>query len=357
MTSEPVSAFGALADGRKVEAVRLQAPSGLSVEVLTWGATVRSLRAPSPQGQVEAVLQLATLHDYEVDDRYLNTVIGRCANRIGGAAFELDGQRYRLEANEGANTLHGGRAGWHKRLWRLDEASSRRCTLSYVSPDGEGGFPGQVRASVQFELIDDATLQIAWSAECERPTPVNLTHHLYFSLSNEPDHIVLDDRLTVASDFVTPVGEGLIPTGERRAVASGPLDLREPTAIRTILQSDDPQIALGGGVDLNWILQDAHPRPSARLSCPATGLSMSLSTDQPALQVYTGQGLAAPFARYGALVLEPQGYPDAPNQPSFPTVFLQPGERYTRFARYRFDCDRRESSPVRVLNQPMRQEP
>ena len=328
-----VREFGRLRDGRLVEAIRLSWPGGVDAEILTWGATVRGFGSPLPGGRLEALLQLPTVSDYEADTRYLNTVIGRCANRIGGAAFTIDGERFEIEANEGPNALHGGAAGWSKRLWKIISATDRRCVLAYTSPDGEGGFPGAVEARVTFALIDAQALEIVWSARPTRPTPLNLTHHLYFNLSGASSHAILNDTLQLAADAFTPAGAGLIPTGEVRPVLGTPFDLRHPRRIGSILEDDDPQLHLGDGVDLNWVLSGRSP--AVRLHSFAGGLSLTVETDQPALQVYTGQGLFAPFVRHGALVLEPQGFPDAPNEPTFPSVIATPAHTYRRAARYR----------------------
>ena len=327
-----VREFGRLRDERLVEGIRLSWPGGVDAEILTWGATVRAFGSPTSTGRIEALLQLPNLSDYEADTRYLNTVIGRCANRIGEATFAIDGERFEIEANEGPNALHGGAAGWSKRLWRIVSATDRRCVLAYTSPEGEGGFPGEVEARVVFALIDAQTLEIVWLARPTRPTPVNLTHHLYFNLSGSPSNSILSDTLEVAADAITPVGCGLIPTGEVLPVEGTPFDLRQPRRIGSILEENDPQLALGGGIDLNWVLSGQSP--AVRLHSSA-GMSLGVETDQPALQVYTGQGLCAPFLRHGALVLEPQGFPDAPNEPTFPSVIATPTHTYRRAARYR----------------------
>ena len=331
-----VREIGRLKDGRTVEAIRLARPQGVDVEILTWGATVRAFGTPTPVGRVETLLQLPTLEGYETDTRYLNTVIGRCANRIGGATFAIAGERFHLEANEGPNALHGGASGWSKRLWRVTSVTDLQCVLDYTSPEGEGGFPGEVEARVAFTLIDDQTLEIVWSARPTRATPLNLTHHLYFNLSGSSSNTILQDTLQLAADAFTPVGAGLIPTGDVCPVAGTPFDLRQPRHIGAILQEDDPQLALGGGVDMNWVLSGR--RPAVRLHSPSSGVSLAVETNQPALQVYTGQGLGPPFLRHGAVVLEPQGFPDAPNVAAFPSVIATPANAYRRAARYRLSA-------------------
>ncbi|HTK36206.1 MAG TPA: aldose epimerase family protein [Caulobacteraceae bacterium] len=329
--------FGALVDGRAVRALRLAWPGGLELELLDYGAVVRSLRAPAAGGMVEAVLGFPTVADYEADRGYQGCIVGRCANRIAGATFSIDGERFEVAANEGANCLHGGALGFSKRLWRFVEAGQdgRSATLAYDSPDGEEGFPGRVQARVAFALTAADTLTIVWEAETDRPTPVNLTHHLYFNLSGGPSRPALDHSLAIAGDQITPVRPDLIPTGERMDVAGTPFDLRSPRPLAEVLAGTHPQLAIAGGIDHNWVLREAAG-PAAVLRSPETGLSLQLSTDQPGLQVYGGQGLSGPFAPYGGVALEPQGFPDAVNQPRFPSVVLAPGHPYRRSASYRF---------------------
>jgi aldose 1-epimerase len=328
--------FGTLADGRPVRAARLAWPGGIEAELIEYGATLRSLTVPARRGRVETVLGFATLAEYEADRMYVGVAVGRCANRIDNARFQIDGRTFHVTANEGPNCLHGGARGFSRRLWRLEEASDRVAVLAYDSPDGEEGFPGAVAARVRFALDGPDALTIAWQAETDRPTPVNLTHHLYFNLSGDRRRPVLDHALGVASDAITPVGPDLIPTGEIMPVVGTPFDLRAPRRIGEALAEPNPQLALGsGGFDHNWRL-DPGGGPALTLRSPATGVEMAVTTDQPGVQIYTGQGLDAPFARHGGIAIEPQAWPDAVNRPSFPDVVLRPGATYRRSATYRF---------------------
>lgn len=319
--------FGALTDGRAVHRLRLT-DGALAVELLDYGAVVRSLRV----GGVETVLGFDTLDAYVADRAYQGCVVGRCANRIDRARFALDGQTFRLEANEGPNTLHGGPVGFGRRLWSFEAWDDRSVVLALRSPDGEEGFPGTVEARVAVSLGDDA-LTIVWSATADRPTPVNLTHHLYFNLSGDPSTSALDHTLGIAADAITPVRPDLIPTGDLMAVDGTAFDLRRGRAIAEVLAQGHPQLDLGGGVDHNWVL---GPAGAVTLACPRTGLRLDIVTDQPGIQVYSGQGLTRPFAVHGGIALEPQGFPDAVNRPNFPDVILRPGQTYRRQAAYRF---------------------
>jgi aldose 1-epimerase len=329
--------FGVLADGRAVQALRLAWPGGLELELLDYGAVVRSLKAPAQGGVVETVLGFPTLAEYEADRGYQGCVVGRCANRIAGARFCIDGETFQVPANEGANCLHGGAMGFSKRLWTFVEAAEdgRSAALAYDSSAGEAGFPGRVRAHVAFALAAADTLTISWTAQTDRPTPVNLTHHLYFNLSGQPRRPALDHSLMITGGAITPVRPDLIPTGALMAVDGTPFDLRRARRLSEVLAQDDPQLAIGGGIDHNWAL-DRNAGPAAVLRSPETGLSLQLATDQPGLQVYSGQGLAGPFATHGGIALEPQGFPDAVNHQGFPDVVLRPGQVYRRLASYRF---------------------
>lgn len=330
-----LTSFGRLADGREVEAATLRA-DGLEVELIAYGAIVRRLMVPAGGRHVSAVLGFDRLADYEADRTYQGCIVGRCANRIGGAAFEIDGVRHEVEANEGRNCLHGGALGFGKRLWSFERLEPGLAVLAYTSPAGEAGFPGEVRCRVRFEVASDA-LAIDWEAETDQPTPVNLTHHLYFNLSGDPATPVLDHALAIEADALTEVDAELIPTGRLLPVAGTPFDLRTPRGIGDVLNEAHPQLALGGGIDHNWALSGRAP--AASLRCPRTGLALTVETDQPGLQVYGGQGLKPPFAAHGGLVFEPQGFPDAVNRPNFPAVVLRPGSIYRRRAVYRFTVE------------------
>ena len=203
-------------------------------------------------------------------------------------------------------------------------------------PTGRAAFPARVEAEVRFAIEDAQTLSITWRARTTRPTPVNLTHHLYFALSGaDAGATIRKDCLRIAGGATTPTRPDLIPTGELRSVDAAVQDLRTPQRLGDVLDRPDGAMRQAKGLDLNWVL--SGEAPAAEVTSPATDLRLQVSTDQPGLQVYTGQGLSTPFVPYGALVLEPQGLPDAVNQPNFPSVILLPGELYERSARYRFD--------------------
>jgi aldose 1-epimerase len=320
--------FGILPDGSDVRVARIER-GDLALEVIEYGAAVRSLSV----GGVETVLGFPTLAEYQADRAYQGVIVGRVANRIARACFEIDGQHFHVSANEGRNCLHGGVRGFDKRLWRFAEISDDRLVLAYASCDEEQGFPGSVDAEVSFRLTEDG-VQVAWEAETDLPTPVNLTHHLYFNLGGDPAKDVLDHRLSIRAGHITPVHDDLIPTGEFAPVDGTPFDLRAGRTLGEGVGSAHPQLAIAGGYDHNWVLAPGAG-PALTLESPRTGLRLEIETDQPGVQIYSGQGLTAPFVPFGGLAIEPQNFPDAINQPGFPDPVLRPGERYRRRALYR----------------------
>ena len=328
-------AFGVTADGHVIHSATLAWPGGLEVQVLEYGAIVHRLGFPCSGGLRQAILSFDTLADYERDTVDVGACVGRFANRIAGGRFELDGREVHLSINEPPNTLHGGKVGFNKRIWRIEEkaADGRAVTLAYSSPAGEEGFPGTLDVRASFTLPTAETLEIDYAATSDAPTPVNLSHHIYFNLRGERSTTILDHRLTLAADGFTPVGPGLIPTGAIAPVAGTPFDLRSGETLRDVLARTDPQLVLGGGVDLNWAL-DPHAHPVLTLQAP-DGATLAITTDQPGMQVYTGQQLKPPFMAYGGLALEPQGFPDAVNHPGFPDAILRTGQTYRRRSLYR----------------------
>lgn len=333
---ERPGSFGSLSDGREVNVATLTWPGGLTVQVLSYGAAVHSIRFPTAAGDLEITAGLPALADYEADTAYHGVIVGRCANRIDQARFTLDGETFEVTANEGPTCLHGGKLGLSKRLWRFEQAERLTATLAYDSPDGEEGFPGALACRVRFELVAADVLEITWEAETDRATPINLTHHLYFNLSGGGGTTILDHELTVAAEAITPVDGRLIPIGDLSAVADTPFDFRIPRQVGERVGDPDPQLGPGGGYDHNFALSGAQP--AVRLRSPKTGVTLEIETDQPGMQLYGGQGLKAPFVSYGWLALEPQGFPDAINRPEFPSVAVRPGEVYRRRARYRFSA-------------------
>lgn len=329
--------FGRLADGSEVFAHLLGSPDGLQAEVLTLGGILHSLTLPVQGRRMPLVVSLPDVQGYLQDRAYLGQLVGRFANRIGGAAFELDGRRFELPTNNGANTLHGGEPGFGKQLWRVVEAGSGRRSflkLALHSPDGSSGFPGNLDVSALIS-IEDNTLTLAWEATTDAPTPVSLTWHPYFNFAGDAQLALDDHTLRVAATRYLPVSAALIPTGELASVAGTPFDFREAKPLRAPPADAHPQIRDVGGYDHCWVL-DKEARVAAELHSPASGVRMQLLTDLPGLQFYGGYHLPAAHAGAHGVCLEPEHFPDAPNQPGFPDCILRPGQVHRSFMSYVF---------------------
>jgi len=342
--------WGELA-GREASLFTLRDRSGMAVRLSDYGATLVGLELPTPDGPaVDIVLGFDRLTGpprgaYAGEQPYLGALIGRVANRIAGAAFELGGRRIELEPNDGPNLLHGGPQGFHSRLWNarpLGDPAAPGVAFTYRSPDGEGGFPGAVAVEAVYRLGPDRALRLELRARSDAVTPVSLTHHPYFNLAGHASGHVLRHELTVFAEHVTPTSADLVPTGEVREVAGTAFDFRSPKALGRDL--DDPM--LGGGYDVNFVLVGApgRLRPAARLRDPASGRILELHTTQRGLQLFTGVGTdaglegkgGALYAAHAGVALEAQALPDAVNTPRFPPVWLHPGETYRQAIVYRF---------------------
>lgn len=322
------------------------------MHILPLGATIQRLEVPDRHGRLDdVVLGFDGAESYLTSSAYFGAVVGRYANRIRGGRFLLDRQEFRLTLNDGANALHGGDVGFSHRIWTVDDARSeppRTLSLVLVSVDGDQGFPGEMVARVTYAWSDDFCLDIEYSATATAPTPVNLTQHSYFNLSGvtraaEP---VLDHLLTVHASHFLPVDEGLIPSGILQSVKGGPFDFSRPKRIRRDLATDHVQIMAAGGYDHNWVLAGEGFRLVAELSHPASGRGLATYTDQPGLQVYSGNFLGdeapgkggVPYPRHSGIALETQHWPDSPNQPRFPDTILRPGETFRSRTRYAFSA-------------------
>jgi len=330
----------------------LDAGTGITISVLEYGAIVQSIRVPDREGRVaDVVLGYDTVAEYERDRFYLGAVVGRCAGRIGGAAFTLDGTRYALSPNDPPNHLHGGFRGFGKVTWHgepFEDASGAGVVLEHTSPDGDEGYPGTLDVRVTCMLSREGVLSVEYHAVTDRPTPVNLTQHSYFNLAGEGSGDVLDHELTVHAQSFTPLDDRLLPTGEIVSVEGTPLDFRAPHRVGERIGVDDEQLRIAGGYDHNFVI-DGEPgalRPAARLADPASGRVLEVFTTEPGMQLYTGNfldGLAGKGGhRYGpraGLCLETQHFPDSPNQPGFPSVVLRPGEAYRSRTEFRFSVD------------------
>ncbi|HLT91018.1 MAG TPA: aldose epimerase family protein [Woeseiaceae bacterium] len=346
------SAFGTLADGTPIAAVELTNAQGFMARVITLGATLQALSVPDARGQsADIVLGYDEAQQYLDQPQYFGATVGRYANRIAKGRFTLDGRTYALPLNDGPNHLHGGPQGLDKVVWTLAEAESgspARAVFTYVSPDGDQGYPGRLELTAIYELSDDGELGIEYRATTDAPTIVNVTNHSYFNLAGATgDESVMGHRLTLFADRYTPVDATLIPTGEMRPVAGTPFDFREPKPIgRDVNAGEDEQVRFGRGYDHNFIVngEPGELRPAARLEDPGTGRIMELLVTAPGVQFYSGNfidgttvGKGGRIYRQGdGLCLEPQVFPDSPNHPEFPSARLDPGETYVNRMVLRF---------------------
>jgi aldose 1-epimerase len=343
--------FGCLPDGTPVERVTLRGTEGFEVAIITFGAAVQALRVPDREGRcADIVLGYDELAPYLAERRFFGATVGRYANRIAGGRFELDGRRIQLPLNDGLNTLHGGPDGFDRRLWRiqaLDDGPAASVRLAYASPDGEGGFPGALNVRVTYALTGDAAFSITFEAVTDRPTILNLTHHGFFNLGGGSGRDVLDHRLTIEADTFLPADAAGLPSGGPAPVAGTPFDFTHPRLIGERIRDGHEQLRLRRGYDHNFCLRGGHagtPRAAARAEHPGSGRIMTLMTDQPGLQFYSGNFLDGSVAGKGgrlcrqsdAFCLEPQIWPDAPNRPGFPSARLNPDERYRHVSVYQF---------------------
>ncbi len=330
-----------LPDGRGVDLYTISA-GGITVQVMNYGATITSIKVPDAHGVAGDIVHgFENLEGYLGPHPYFGVVVGRFANRIGGARFTLDGHEYLLAKNDGENSLHGGFKGFDKVIWRA-EAGDDSLKLRYLSSDGEEGYPGELIAEVNYSL-KESELMIDYHAITDAPTVVNLTNHTYFNLACSGD--ILGHELTLDADYFTPTGRGLIPTGEVMSVAGTPMDFRIPHKVGERIDSRDKQIIVSGGYDCNWVVKGeaGRLRRAATVRELGSGRAMVLLTTQPGVQFYTGNfldgklsGKGRVYTRRSGLCLETQHYPDSPNQPDFPSTVLRPGQKYHETTVFRF---------------------
>jgi aldose 1-epimerase len=351
--------FGSLPDGRPVSLYTLEVPGGLRAEVTDYGAILTSVHVPSggEQPAVDVVLGCDSLAGYLADHPYFGATCGRVSNRIAGGTFELDGRRYTLAKNNGDNHLHGGLVGFDKKLWKATPRLSERgpaVDFEVVSPDGDEGYPGEVKAKVTYTLTPDGELWVEMSATTDAPTIVNMVHHSYWNLAGHATGTIRDHELTVAADTYLPVDAGSIPTGEFAQVADTPFDLRPERQPRPRLGdaiAGLPPSADGrnpGGIDHNFVVRGWKPDGSLRsvalLRDPKSGRTLELLSDQPGIQVYMGNYLdgsvkgkgGVAYGKQAAVCLETQKYPDAIHHPDWPSMRLEPGQTYRHTMVHRF---------------------
>lgn len=349
-TSVSKQEFGKMLDGTVVDVYTLT-EGKVEARIITYGGIVVSLKTPDKSGKVDdIVLGFDNLDQYvkvsnNPGNPFFGALIGRYANRIGNATFKLEGKEYHVPANDGKNSLHGGPHGFNNVVWKGKEIPNG-VELTYLSKDGEAGYPGKLSVTVRYTLSGSA-LHIDYSATTDKPTVLNLTNHSYFNLAGQGNGDILNHQLMLHASKITPVDSTLIPTGELRPVAGTPFDFLKLTRIGDRIDADDEQIRFGKGYDHNWVIDSQGPArftPTAEVYEPTTGRVLKVSTTQPGVQLYTGNFLdgtikgkeSKTYNHRGAFCLETQHFPDSPNHPKFPTTELKPGQRFRRVTAFSF---------------------
>ncbi|QGY47551.1 galactose-1-epimerase [Maribellus comscasis] len=326
----------------------------INMAVTNYGGRIVSLNIPDKNGEmVDVVLGFKSIDDYlKANEAYHGALIGRVGNRIAKGKFELDGKEYSLPLNNGPNHLHGGPEGFHNQVWDVKAVNETSILLTYVSKDGEMGYPGNLSVEVEYELTPENEVVMKYKATTDRNTPVNLTNHAFFNLGGEGSGTINNHILTVNADYYTPVDETLIPLGENVLVEGTPFDFRKGKTVGQDLniQESNEQLKNGGGYDHNFVLnKDAGKMTlAATVVEPTRGIKMDVFTEEPGLQFYGGNffdgsdtgKLGKPFKYRESIALETQHFPDSPNQTDFPSIILKPGEEYSTSSIYRFGIEK-----------------
>ena len=340
------SAFNRQVNGKENNLYVLENANGMEVCVMNYGARILSVLVPDKNGNMQDVVL-----GFDNIDSFLNSktdfgaAIGRYGNRVAKGKFTLDGNNYQLTINNGENSLHGGTTGFQYQMFDITQLDATTLECRYLSPDGDNGYPGNLKVKITYKLTDDNAVDISYEAETDKPTIVNLTNHSYFNLSGNPKNTMLDHVLCIDADSYVPVNENLIPLGQLEKVQGTPLDFTTPTAIGERIDADFVQLKIGSGYDHTWVFnKPGVSNLGCKVTCPSTGIVMEVYTSEPGVQLYTGnfldgtsvgkKGIA--YNRRTALCLETQHYPDSPNQPAFPSTTLRPGEKYTSRCIYKF---------------------
>ncbi len=335
-------------DGKSTDLFRLTNTSGMEVCVTNYGGRIVSILVPDRKGIMrDVVLGFDNIAAYQKYSSNYGATIGRYANRIAKGRFVLDGDTIQLDLNDKlGNNMHGGKPGWAYRVFDAVQKDPATLVLTYVSPDGESHFPGTVQVEVAYHLTDDNALDIAYTAVTDRPTVINMTNHSFFNLSGKPSTAITDHIMWMAADSVMTIDSTVVPTGNFMAVQGTPFDFSEAKPIGQAIDSvENDQIRYGLGYNHNWVLRSGdRDKPVASLYSPVSGILLEILTDEPCMQIYTGnyqdgthigkKRVAYPYR--GAVCLEPQHAPDSPNHPTWPSVRLDPGQLYTSHSQYRF---------------------
>jgi len=349
--SNPGKPFGQTPAGESVTLYTLKNARGMEVHIMNYGGIIQKILTPDRNGKVEdVVLGYETLQEYIKDTPYFGAIVGRFGNRIANGKFTLDGKEYTLAAQNNGQHLHGGLVGFDKKVWKVDASSAQSLSLSYVSKDMEEGFPGNLSVKMTYTLSDDNELGISYEATTDKATVLNLSNHSYFNLSGNAKRDILNQEVQIDASRLVAVNKVLIPTGVLIPVAGTPFDFMKPHVVGArINDTSSEQIVLGGGYDHCWAL-DKPAGSYAKIATvfdPVSGRKMTVSTDQPGVQFYTGNFLdghltdksGVKITKRHGLCLETEHFPDSPNQPAFPTTVLRPGEVYKTKTAYQFSVN------------------
>lgn len=340
-------AFQKSIDGKETALFVLKNKNKAVVELTSYGARLVSLSVPKDGNLVDVILGHDNIGGYaKAGEPYFGCTIGRYGNRIGKAKFKLDGKEYTLDANDGANSLHGGRQGFHTKVWDAAQKDSQSIAFTYVSPDGDAGYPGKLTVKVTYTLTDENAIQIDYEATTDAKTVANLTNHAYFNLNGAGSGTINDHELWINADNITPVDATLIPTGQLLKVEGTPFDFRKPAVIGSRIDTTNDQIKKGKGFDHNFVINGADGKVNkvATVKGNTSGITMEVWTTEPGIQFYGGNFLngseigkgGKAYEHRSGFCLETQHYPDSPNQPSFPTTVINPGDTYKQTTIYKF---------------------
>ena len=320
--------------------------NGIIAQITNFGGRIIGLWTPDKNDNFkDIVLGYNTIDGFlKSNENYFGATIGRYGNRIANGEFTLEGITYHLDKNNNGNCLHGGKSGFHNVVWEVISCSKNELLMTYLSKDGEGGFPGNLNVTIRYELTDENELVIQYSAITDKATPVNLTHHSFFNLAGEGRGTVLNHLVQINASHFTPVNENMIPLGKLENVSNTPFDFREFHSIGSRIDNENEQLKLGSGYDHNFVIDGSGLRIVAKVIEPESERTMEVITDEPGIQFYTGNFLngsdigkaGLPYLKRGAFCIETQHYPDSPNKPEFPSTILYPGEKYSSACIYKF---------------------
>ena len=338
--------WGTTTAGEEVTLFTLRNANGMEAKITNWGGYIVSLKVADKNGKFDdVVLGFDSLDGYLAKNPFFGCITGRYANRIGVASFKIDGVEHKVTANSGKNHIHGGKVGFDKKLWNAKEITDG-VAFSYTSPDGEEGFPGTLKCTVNYKLMKDNGLQIDYQATTDKPTVLNLTNHAYFNLAGEGSGDILGHELTIPTDQVTATDDDLITTGEIVSIKGTPLDFTTPHTIGERIGADFKPLIQGIGYDHNYVLSGSGMKLAAIVKEAKSGRVMTVRTTEPGVQLYTGNHLNGVkgkgghvYAKRDGFCLETQHYPDSPNKPEFPSVILRPGETFQSTTIYQFSAE------------------